>query len=75
MLPILSSIRFFVYSYDVIHSLGIYSFGIKIDAIPGRFNNTSTIRTFIKGEYKGFCFELCGYGHTSMLIVGMVCFR
>ena len=70
--PLLSTIRLFVFSFDVIHSLGIYSFGIKIDAIPGRFNFTSTIRTLIKGEHRGFCYELCGHGHSSMLIVGMV---
>ena len=70
LIPILSIIRFFVFSYDVIHSLGIYSFGIKIDAIPGRFNFTSTIRTLIKGEHRGSCFELCGHGHSSMLIKG-----
>jgi len=43
-----------------------------MDAIPGRFNVTSTIRTLIKGEHRGFCYELCGFGHSSMLIVGMV---
>jgi len=69
LLPVLSTIRFFVFSYDVIHSLGIYSFGIKIDAIPGRFNFASTIRTLIKGEHRGFCYELCGHGHSSMLLI------
>jgi heme/copper-type cytochrome/quinol oxidase subunit 2 len=73
ILPLLATIKFIVYSYDVIHSLGIYSLGIKIDAIPGRYNVTSIIRTIIKGEHRGFCYELCGYGHSSMLIVGMVC--
>ena len=68
LIPILSTIRFFVFSYDVIHSLGIYSFGIKIDAIPGRFNFASTIRTLLKGASYGYCFELCGPGHSSTLI-------
>ena len=45
LLPLLSTIRYYVFSYDVIHSLGIYSFGIKIDAIPSRFNTSITIRT------------------------------
>ena len=57
-----------MFSYDVIHSLGIYSFGIKIDAIPGRFNFTSTIRTLTKGAHYGYCYELCGHGHSSTLI-------
>ena len=69
LIPIFSTVRFFVFSYDVIHSLGIYSFGIKIDAIPGRFNYASTLRTLIKGEHRGFCYELCGHGHSSMLII------
>ena len=72
LLPLLSTIRYYVFSYDVIHSLGIYSFGIKIDSIPGRFNFTSTIRTLIKGEHRGMCYELCGQGHSSMLIIGSV---
>ncbi len=38
LLPIYSFIRLFVYSFDVIHTLGFYSWGIKIDAIPGRIN-------------------------------------
>lgn len=70
LIPILSTIRFFVFSYDVIHALGIYSFGIKIDAIPGRFNFASTIRTLIKGQHRGFCYELCGQNHSTMLIIG-----
>ena len=68
LLCFLSSLRFIVFSYDVIHSFGLYSFGIKIDAIPGKFNVTSTIRTLIKGEHRGLCYELCGYGHSTMLI-------
>jgi len=72
MLPLLPTIRPFVFSYDATHSLGTHSFGIKIDAIPGTFNFTSTIRTIIKGEHRGFCYELRGYGHSSMPIVGMI---
>ena len=71
MLPLLPTIRPFVFSYDATHSLGIHPFGIKIDAIPGRFNFTSTIRTLIKGEHRGFCYELRGHGHSPMPIVGL----
>ena len=56
----------------MIHSLGFYSFGIKIDAIPGRINLADTLRSLFKGEHRGFCFELCGQGHSSMLIVGLL---
>ena len=46
----------------------IYSWGIKIDAIPGRINLATTLRLLWKGEYRGKCFELCGQGHLSMMI-------
>ena len=74
LLPIYSFIRLFVYSFDVIHTLGFYSWGIKIDAIPGRINLTTTLRLLWKGEYRGKCFELCGQGHLSMLITTLVGF-
>jgi len=67
-----TSIKIFVATIDVIHSLGFYSFGIKIDAIPGRINLTNTLRSFNIGEYRGFCFELCGQNQSLMLLIGMV---
>ena len=72
LLPIYSFIRLFVISFDVIHTLGFYSFGIKIDAIPGRINLATTMRLLWKGEYRGKCFELCGQGHLSMLMWSLV---
>lgn len=72
LLPIYSFIRLFVYSFDVIHTLGFYSWGIKIDAIPGRINLATTLRLLWKGEYRGKCFELCGQGHLSMLLLSIV---
>ena len=72
LLPIYSFIRLFVYSFDVIHTLGFYSWGIKIDAIPGRINLGTTLRLLWKGEYRGKCFELCGQGHLSMLLLSTV---
>jgi heme/copper-type cytochrome/quinol oxidase subunit 2 len=74
LLPIYSFIRLFVYSFDVIHTLGFYSWGIKIDAIPGRINLTTTLRLLYKGEYQGKCFELCGQGHFSMIMLSLVSF-
>ena len=72
LLPIYSFIRLFVYSFDVIHTLGFYSWGIKIDAIPGRINLATTLRILWKGEYRGKCFELCGQGHLSMLLLSII---
>ena len=71
ILPIWTSIKIYTTSIDVIHSLGLYTFGIKIDAIPGRINLTNTLRSFNIGEYRGFCFELCGQGHSIMLLAGI----
>ena len=56
-------------------ALGIYSWGIKIDAIPGRINVATTLRLLNKGEYRGKCFELCGQGHLSMAIAALVYFH
>ncbi len=74
LLPIYSFIRLFVYSFDVIHTLGFYSWGIKIDAIPGRINLATTLRLLWKGEYRGKCFESCGQGHLSMMINSLILF-
>ncbi|MCP4985535.1 MAG: hypothetical protein GY928_05510 [Colwellia sp.] len=68
IIPLYAVIKILLLSYDVIHSIGYYSLGIKIDAIPGRINITQSIRPLLKGEYRGFCYELCGQGHASMLL-------
>ena len=72
LLPIYGFIKLFTYSLDVIHSLGFYSLGIKIDAVPGRINLANSIRLLWKGQYNGKCFELCGQGHLSMMMLSNV---
>jgi cytochrome c oxidase subunit 2 len=52
---------------DVIHSFAVPSFGIKIDAIPGRLNET-WFRAEREGVYYGQCSELCGKDHAFMPI-------
>jgi len=44
----------------------------KPDAIPGRIHLASTIRLLTKGQHIGFCYESCGQGHTSTLMVPRV---
>jgi cytochrome c oxidase subunit 2 len=66
-LPIHMDIRLLITSEDVIHSWTIPSFGIKLDAIPGRLN-TSTIYINRPGVFYGQCSELCGVGHGFMPI-------
>jgi cytochrome c oxidase subunit 2 len=51
---------------DVIHSWWIPALGGKIDAIPGRTNQT-WFRADKPGTYKGQCAELCGLEHARML--------
>ena len=67
-LPALAMTRMIVTSSDVIHSWAVPSFGVKIDAIPGRLN---VISFFIKrhGLFFGQCSEICGVNHGFMPIV------
>lgn len=50
---------------DVIHAFTIPSFGVKVDAIPGRLNQT-WFKATKEGMYYGQCSELCGVLHASM---------
>lgn len=52
---------------DVIHAFTIPSFGVKVDAIPGRLNQT-WFKAEREGVYYGQCSELCGLQHASMPI-------
>lgn len=67
-LPIKTHLRLLITSADVLHSWTIPSFGIKVDACPGRLNQASL---FIKrpGVYFGQCSEICGINHGFMPIV------
>ena len=68
LLPINSHIRLLVTSADVLHSWAMPSFGIKVDACPGRLSQASL---FLKreGVYYGQCSEICGVNHGFMPIV------
>ena len=52
---------------EVIHAFAVPSFGIKIDSIPGRINET-WFRATREGIYYGQCSELCGKAHAYMPI-------
>ncbi len=52
---------------DVIHSWAVPSFGVKMDAIPGRVNET-WFKALKEGTYYGQCSELCGARHAFMPI-------
>ena len=51
----------------MIHAFAVPSFGIKIDAIPGRLNET-WFKATREGVYYGQCSELCGKDHAFMPI-------
>jgi cytochrome c oxidase subunit 2 len=67
VLPINTDIRILVASDDVIHNWSVPSFGIKIDLLPGRINET-WVRITREGVFKGQCSELCGTNHGFMPI-------
>ncbi|WP_367192328.1 cytochrome c oxidase subunit II [Amorphus sp. 3PC139-8] len=67
VVPVNKVIRMQVTSADVIHSFAMPSFGIKIDAIPGRLNET-WFKAEKTGTYYGQCSELCGQNHAFMPI-------
>ncbi|MGN6375893.1 MAG: cytochrome c oxidase subunit II [Sphingomonas sp.] len=67
VLPVGVPIRLITTSADVIHSWAVPAFWVKLDAVPGRLNETSfTIRR--PGLYFGQCSELCGANHAYMPI-------
>jgi len=56
-----------VVSQDVIHSFSIPSFGVKIDAIPGRLNK-AWFKAEREGVFYGQCSNICGIDHAFMPI-------
>jgi cytochrome c oxidase subunit II len=67
VVPVDKVIRVQVTGADVIHSFAVPAFGIKIDAIPGRLNETWFQATKM-GMFYGQCSELCGKNHAFMPI-------
>jgi cytochrome c oxidase subunit II len=67
VVPINKVVRIQTTGADVIHSFAVPAFGIKIDAIPGRLNETWFKATKL-GMFYGQCSELCGKDHAFMPI-------
>jgi cytochrome c oxidase subunit 2 len=67
VVPVNKTVRVITTGSDVIHSFAVPSFGIKIDAVPGRINETWFTATR-EGVYYGQCSELCGKNHAFMPI-------
>lgn len=68
VLPVDTNIRVLVTAEDVIHSWAMPSLGVKMDAVPGRLNET-WLRIEKEGMYYGQCSELCGTRHGFMPIM------
>nr|UYB78628.1 cytochrome c oxidase subunit II [Alectorobius rudis] len=65
--PFNTNMRFLISSEDVIHSWTIPPLGIKMDAVPGRLNQISTMASR-PGLFFGQCSEICGANHSFMPI-------
>lgn len=67
VVPVDTTVRVQVTAADVIHSFALPAFGLKMDAIPGRLNET-WFKAKSTGLYFGQCSELCGRDHAFMPI-------
>ncbi|OQM74746.1 cytochrome c oxidase subunit II [Manganibacter manganicus] len=67
VVPVNTMVRVLVTATDVIHAFAMPSFGIKVDAVPGRTNET-WFNAQKEGIFYGQCSELCGQDHAFMPI-------
>ena len=67
VVPVNKVVRVQTTASDVIHAFSVPSFGVKIDAVPGRLNEVWFTATK-EGIYYGQCSELCGKDHAFMPI-------
>nr|ATJ03541.1 cytochrome oxidase subunit II [Ischnopsyllus octactenus] len=68
ILPFNSQIRILITATDVLHSWTVPSLGIKVDATPGRLNQSNFLMNR-PGLFFGQCSEICGANHSFMPIV------
>lgn len=67
VVPVGKTVRVLVTAADVIHAFALPAFGLKVDAVPGRVNET-WFRADRTGVFYGQCSELCGVDHAFMPI-------
>ncbi len=67
VVPVDTTVRVIVTAADVLHAFAMPAFGLKIDAVPGRLNET-WFKAEKTGTYYGQCSELCGIRHAFMPI-------
>ena len=68
VLPVNKKIKVIATASDVIHSFSVSAFGIKIDGVPGRAQDT-WFEILNEGTYYGQCSELCGMLHGFMPVM------
>ena len=66
-MPVGQTVRLLITASDVIHAVALPAFGVKIDAVPGRLNET-WFKAEREGLFYGQCSELCGIDHAFMPI-------
>ncbi len=71
IVPVNTFVRLQVTAADVLHSFAVPSFGIKLDGVPGRLNETY-FKAEREGLFYGQCSELCGKDHAFMPIAVLV---
>jgi cytochrome c oxidase subunit 2 len=64
--PIDRPVRMVINSVDVLHSLFIPNFRVKMDAVPGRYTEL-WFQATKTGEFPVFCAEYCGTSHSDMM--------
>ncbi|MCB1452508.1 MAG: cytochrome c oxidase subunit II [Rhizobiaceae bacterium] len=74
VVPVDTTVRLLVTAGDVLHSWAMPAFGVKMDAVPGRLNET-WFHAEEEGMYYGQCSELCGKDHAFMPIAVRVVSR
>lgn len=67
VVPVNTHVRLIITSADVLHSWAVPSLGVKLDAVPGRLNQTSFLAAR-EGTFYGQCSEICGSQHAFMPI-------
>jgi cytochrome c oxidase subunit 2 len=67
VVPVNKVVHVLVTGADVIHSFAVPSFGIRMDAVPGRLNEI-WFKATTEGVFYGQCSELCGKDHAFMPI-------
>ncbi len=67
VVPVNTTVRVLVTAADVIHAFAMPAFGVKVDAVPGRINET-WFNARREGIFYGQCSELCGKDHAFMPI-------